>query len=70
MKAIGYQKAGALTTDGPLEDIEVPTPELRPHDVLVQVKGISINPVDSKIRTYWYSSTSFPGRRPACNACS
>jgi len=51
MKAIGYQKAGALTTDGPLEDIEVPTPELRPHDVLVQVKGISINPVDSKIRT-------------------
>ena len=51
MKAIGYQKAGALTADGPLEDITIPTPELRPHDVLVQVKGISINPVDSKIRT-------------------
>lgn len=51
MKAIGYQKAGPITEANSLVDIDVPVPELRPHDVLVQVKGISINPVDSKIRT-------------------
>ena len=51
MKAIGYQKAGSITEANSLVDIDVPVPELRPHDVLVQVKGISINPVDSKIRT-------------------
>ncbi|MGC6517906.1 MAG: zinc-binding alcohol dehydrogenase family protein [Candidatus Puniceispirillaceae bacterium] len=51
MKAIGYKKAGPITNEASLEDIEVPTPELRPRDVLVQVKGISVNPVDSKIRT-------------------
>ena len=51
MKAIGYKKAGAIDAVNALEDIEVPMPELRPHDVMVQVKGISINPVDSKIRT-------------------
>lgn len=51
MKAIGYQKAGPITADKALEDIEVPVPELRPHDVLVQVKGISLNPVDCKIRS-------------------
>ena len=51
MKAIGYKKAGPIDAVNALEDIEVPMPELRPHDVMVQVKGISINPVDSKIRT-------------------
>ena len=51
MKAIGYQKAGPIAEANSLVDIDVPVPELRPHDVLVQVKGISINPVDSKIRT-------------------
>lgn len=51
MKAIGYQKAGPLDSDGGLTDITLPLPELRPHDVLVQVKGISLNPVDCKIRS-------------------
>lgn len=51
MKAIGYRKNGPIDADHALEDISVPMPELRAHDVMVQVKGISINPVDSKIRT-------------------
>lgn len=51
MKAIGYKTAGPITADKALEDIDAPMPELRDHDLLVQVKGISINPVDSKIRT-------------------
>ena len=51
MKAIGYRKNGPIDAEHALEDISVPMPELRAHDVMVQVKGISINPVDSKIRT-------------------
>lgn len=51
MKAIGYQKAGPISQPDALVDIDLPTPELRAHDVLVQVKGISLNPVDCKIRT-------------------
>lgn len=51
MKAVGYQKAGPISAPLSFEDIEVPVPDLRDHDVLVQVKGISINPVDCKIRT-------------------
>ena len=51
MKAIGYRKNGPIDAEHALEDITVPMPELRAHDVMVQVKGISINPVDSKIRT-------------------
>lgn len=51
MKAIGYQKAGPIDQDGGLTDITLPMPELRPHDVMVQVKGISLNPVDCKIRS-------------------
>ena len=50
MKAIGYQKAGPITQENGLTDIEIPMPELRAHDVMVQVKGISLNPVDAKIR--------------------
>ena len=51
MKAIGYQKAGPINAANALEDIEIAKPELRNRDLLVAVKGISINPVDSKIRT-------------------
>ena len=51
MKAIGYQKAGPINAAHALEDIEIAKPELRARDLLVAVKGISINPVDSKIRT-------------------
>src|SRR3546814_16947382 len=28
----------------------MPTPELRDHDLLVEVKAVSVNPVDTKIR--------------------
>ena len=29
---------------------EVPLPELRPHDILVKVAAVSVNPVDAKVR--------------------
>lgn len=47
MKAIGYSTAGTADT---LETINVDRPAVGPHDLLVAVKGISVNPVDVKLR--------------------
>lgn len=47
MKAIGYTASGPATV---LTDIELPTPAPGPHDLLVEVKAISVNPVDTKVR--------------------
>jgi len=51
MKAIGYQQTGPITAADALIEFEAPQPEVGPHDLLVEVKGISVNPVDVKVRT-------------------
>ena len=50
MKAIGFYQNHPISHPQALQDIELPTPELRDHDVLVEVKAVSVNPVDTKIR--------------------
>lgn len=50
MKAIGFYQNYPIDHPQALEDIELPTPELRDHDVLVEVMAVSVNPVDTKIR--------------------
>ncbi len=50
MKAIGYEKAGPISADDALIDLEVETPAVGPHDLLVEVRGVSVNPVDTKVR--------------------
>jgi len=39
-----------ITAPESLVDLDLPTPDLRPNDLLVAVKAISVNPVDVKIR--------------------
>jgi zinc-binding alcohol dehydrogenase family protein len=50
MKAVGYHHN--LPVDQPLalEDLELPTPAVGPRDLLVRVKAVSVNPVDTKVR--------------------
>ncbi|MFP5393150.1 MAG: zinc-binding alcohol dehydrogenase family protein, partial [Gammaproteobacteria bacterium] len=36
--------------NGTLQDVELPRPEPRPHDLIVKVEAISVNPVDTKVR--------------------
>lgn len=50
MKAVGYRSPLPITEPESLLDIEIPKPELRPRDLLVEVKAISINPIDAKMR--------------------
>lgn len=52
MRAIGLYQSLPLTDPEALLDLEVPAPELRPHDLLVRVKAVSVNPVDTKVRRF------------------
>ena len=50
MKAIGYNQAGPITAPDALVEFEAETPKFGHHDLLVEVRGISVNPVDVKVR--------------------
>ena len=56
MKAVGYKKAQPIEQDDSLVNIELPMPKAMGRDLLVNVKAISVNPVDTKIRTAVSSS--------------
>uniref|UniRef100_A4XYP4 Zinc-type alcohol dehydrogenase-like protein n=1 Tax=Ectopseudomonas mendocina (strain ymp) TaxID=399739 RepID=A4XYP4_ECTM1 len=50
MKAVAYYQS--LPADHPeaLQDVQLDAPSPGPHDLLVEVRAISVNPVDTKIR--------------------
>lgn len=50
MKAVGYRTAGAIDRDDALVDIDLETPVARGRDLLVAVRAVSVNPVDTKVR--------------------
>lgn len=50
MKAIGFFQNLPIDAPNALQDVELPTPTLRDHDILVEVKAVSVNPVDTKVR--------------------
>ena len=51
MKAVAYKKPGPLTDPDALIDITLPEPVATGHDLLVEVKAVSVNPVDYKVRS-------------------
>ncbi|RYG12376.1 MAG: zinc-binding alcohol dehydrogenase family protein, partial [Burkholderiales bacterium] len=52
MKAVGYHRNLPIDAPGALEDLDLPAPEAGPRDLLVRVKAVSVNPVDTKVRAY------------------
>lgn len=50
MKAIAYQKALPISDPQSLQDVELPAPQPGPRDLLVDVRAIAVNPVDTKVR--------------------
>ncbi len=51
MRAIGYDKNGPLTEANALQEVDVPPPAALGHDIVVEVKAVSVNPVDTKVRS-------------------
>ncbi len=50
MKAVGYTRALPIDDPDALLDVVVPEPAPAPHDLVVDIKAISVNPADTKIR--------------------
>lgn len=50
MRAVAYKQPQPISADTSLIDIDLPTPEANGRDLLVEVKAVSVNPVDVKIR--------------------
>lgn len=50
MRAVAYQYPQPISAETSLIDIDLPTPEAKGHDLLVEVKAVSVNPVDVKVR--------------------
>ena len=53
MRAVGYKKSLPIDNEASLQDIELPDyteADLGPHDILVEVAAVSVNPVDTKVR--------------------
>jgi zinc-binding alcohol dehydrogenase family protein len=50
MRAVGLRRHLPISDLEALLDLELPIPDLRPHDLLVRVEAIGVNPVDTKLR--------------------
>ncbi|UOO82274.1 zinc-binding alcohol dehydrogenase family protein [Uruburuella testudinis] len=50
MHAVGFKRPLPITDTQSLIDIELPVPTLNPHDLLVEIQAVSVNPADVKIR--------------------
>jgi zinc-binding alcohol dehydrogenase family protein len=50
MKAIAYYQCHSIDHAEALVDVRLPAPQPGPRDLLVEVRAISVNPVDTKIR--------------------
>jgi zinc-binding alcohol dehydrogenase family protein len=59
MKAVAYQKPLPITDPESLQDVDLPEPEATGRDLLVEVRAIAVNPVDTKVRR---SATPPPGQ--------
>lgn len=50
MKAVGYKTPLDIQNPQSLIDIELPVPVVKGRDLLVEIKAVSVNPVDTKVR--------------------
>ena len=51
MKAVGCTRPLSITNPDSLQDFELPKPDPQERDLLVRVEAVSVNPVDTKIRS-------------------
>ncbi|MEN3177112.1 MAG: zinc-binding alcohol dehydrogenase family protein [Gluconobacter cerinus] len=51
MRAIGYQTPLPIENPASLQDIDLPKPVPTGRDILVEIRAVSVNPVDTKVRS-------------------
>src|SRR3984885_1243045 len=50
MKAIAFARPLPIEAEDSLVELNLPEPEIGPRDLLVNVRAVSVNPVDTKVR--------------------
>jgi len=50
MKAVAYKFKGPINREDALQDITLETPVAKGRDLLVRIRAVSVNPVDTKVR--------------------
>lgn len=50
MKAVAFTHSHPISHEDALVDIDLAVPEPRHHDLLVEIRAVSVNPVDTKVR--------------------
>lgn len=50
MRAVGFNQNQPISSETALVDIDLPMPETKGRDLLVEIRAISVNPVDTKTR--------------------
>jgi NADPH2:quinone reductase len=50
MRAVAYREKLPITEESALLDVDLPQPSPSGHDLLVEIKAVSVNPVDTKVR--------------------
>lgn len=50
MKAVGYLESLPIMNQNALLDINLPKPVAEGHDILVEIRAVAVNPIDTKIR--------------------
>ncbi|WP_027685342.1 zinc-binding alcohol dehydrogenase family protein [Rhizobium leguminosarum] len=52
MRAVAYKTPQPISAETSLIDVELPMAEAGGHDLLVEIKAVSVNPVDVKVRAH------------------
>lgn len=60
MKAVGVHNSLPVSDANALQDVELPSPKASGRQLLVRVRSVSVNPVDTKIRMTAGSRLEFP----------
>jgi zinc-binding alcohol dehydrogenase family protein len=64
MKAIAFTRPLPIEAQDSLVELDLPQPEFGPRDLLVNVRAVSVNPVDTKVRSAQHqgSASDNPGK--------
>ncbi|WP_064711093.1 zinc-binding alcohol dehydrogenase family protein [Rhizobium bangladeshense] len=52
MRAVAYKTPQPIAAETSLIDVDLPMPEAHGHDLLVEIRAVSVNPVDVKVRAH------------------